>query len=93
MQPRLLDGVVLALTTAVNLGNNHLLFSQVTPVKDQGQCGSCWAFSATEAVETAWLMAGNSQEILAPQQLTSCDKKDLGCNGGDTPSAYKVGPL
>lgn len=62
---------------------------KVTPVKDQGQCGSCWAFSATEAVETAWLMAGNSQEILAPQQLTSCDKKDLGCNGGDTPSAYK----
>lgn len=62
---------------------------KVTPVKDQGQCGSCWAFSATEAVESAWLMAGNAQEILSPQQITSCDKKDLGCNGGDTPTAYK----
>merc|ERR1711934_1104096 len=62
---------------------------KVTPVKDQGQCGSCWAFSATEAIESAWLMAGKPQQILAPQQITSCDKKDLGCNGGDTPTAYK----
>jgi len=62
---------------------------KVTPVKDQGQCGSCWAFSATEAVETAWLMAGKPQQILAPQQITSCDKVDMGCNGGDTPTAYK----
>jgi len=63
--------------------------NMVTPVKDQKQCGSCWAFSATEAVESAWLMAGNKQEILSPQQIVSCDKKDLGCNGGDTPTAYK----
>jgi C1A family cysteine protease len=62
---------------------------KVTPVKDQQQCGSCWAFSATEAIESAWLMAGNSQQILSPQQIVSCDKKDLGCNGGDTPTAYK----
>merc|ERR1711934_66527 len=62
---------------------------KVTPVKDQGQCGSCWAFSATEAIESAWLMAGKPQQILAPQQITSCDKKDLGCNGGDTPTAYQ----
>jgi hypothetical protein len=34
-------------------------------------------------------MAGNKQEILAPQQIVSCDKTDIGCNGGDTPTAYK----
>jgi cathepsin F len=61
----------------------------VTPVKDQGQCGSCWAFSATQAVESAWFLAGHTLPILAPQQTTSCDKVDQGCNGGDTISAYK----
>jgi len=60
----------------------------VTPVKDQGQCGSCWAFSATEEVESAWLRAGQEQLILAPQQTVDCDTGDNGCGGGDTISAY-----
>eukprot|EP01127_Copromyxa_protea_P014548 TRINITY_DN407_c0_g2_i1.p3 TRINITY_DN407_c0_g2~~TRINITY_DN407_c0_g2_i1.p3 ORF type:complete len:335 (+),score=98.25 TRINITY_DN407_c0_g2_i1:1018-2022(+) len=61
----------------------------VTPAKDQGQCGSCWAFSATEAIESAWFLAGNPLPSLAPQQIVDCDKVDQGCNGGDTPTAYK----
>jgi len=61
----------------------------VSPVKDQGQCGSCWAFSATQAVETAWYLNGNTLPILAPQELVDCDKVDGGCNGGDTPTAYE----
>jgi len=61
----------------------------VTPVKDQGQCGSCWAFSATEAIESQWFLAGNTLPILAPQQIVDCDKRDGGCNGGDTPTAYE----
>jgi len=62
----------------------------VTPVKDQGQCGSCWAFSATEAIESQWFLAGNSLPTLAPQQIVDCDKGrgDEGCNGGDTVTAY-----
>jgi len=78
-------GSILNVSGTVDWRTKH----KVTPVKDQGQCGSCWAFSATEAVESAWLMAGNTQEILAPQQITSCDRVDEGCNGGDTPTAYK----
>ena len=44
----------------------------VTPVKDQGSCGSCWAFSATEAVESAWMINGGAETIMAPQQLVDC---------------------
>jgi len=61
---------------------------KTTPVKDQQQCGSCWAFSATEGIESAWLMANNSQIVLSPQQIVSCDKQDDGCNGGDLPTAF-----
>jgi len=61
----------------------------ITPVKDQGQCGSCWAFSAVEETESMWVLAGESQKIFAPQQVVSCDTVDLGCNGGDTPTAYQ----
>jgi len=61
----------------------------VTPTKNQGQCGSCWAFSATEAIESQWFLAGNPLTSLAPQQIVDCDKVDQGCNGGDTPTAYQ----
>jgi len=61
----------------------------VTAVKDQGQCGSCWAFSAVESTETAWFMAGHAIPTLAPQQVVDCDPQDGGCNGGDTPTAFQ----
>jgi len=62
----------------------------VTPVYDQGQCGSCWAFSATEAIESQWFLAGNTLSELSPQQIVDCDTggEDEGCNGGDTTTAY-----
>jgi len=66
----------------------------VTPVKNQEQCGSCWAFSATEAIESAWILSGKgtlNNTDLAPQQIVDCDINggDEGCNGGFTPGAYQ----
>merc|ERR1712139_370456 len=58
-------------------------------VKNQGNCGSCWAFSATEEIESAVFMATKKLPVLSTQQIISCDKQDEGCNGGDPVTAYK----
>jgi len=63
---------------------------KVTAVKDQGQCGSCWAFSATAAIESYGALSGKYDLIkLSAQQINSCDKVDQGCNGGNTETAYQ----
>lgn len=60
-----------------------------TPVKNQGYCGSCWAFSATEQIESNYWMSSGDEQILSPQQITSCDATAYGCNGGWTEHAYE----
>jgi len=54
----------------------------VTSVKDQGYCGSCWAHSAVETLESAYAIAGGDLTALSVQQVTSCDTTDSGCSGG-----------
>lgn len=59
-----------------------------TPVKNQGSCGSCWAFSATEQIESDAIRTLGQTWVLAPQQIVSCDSTSYGCNGGWTEHAY-----
>jgi len=65
--------------------------SCVSPVYNQGQCGSCWAFSATEQIESMDCLQGHSGGVartLSMQQIVDCDTTCYGCNGGWTYLAY-----
>jgi len=53
----------------------------VEEVRDQGNCGSCWAFSKTGSLVSALLGKGIKLD-LAPQHLVSCDQEQYGCGGG-----------
>ena len=56
--------------------------NQMNSVKNQGGCGSCWAFSATAGTEHAHYRAARQRLNLSEQQLVDCDRRSHGCNGG-----------
>lgn len=60
----------------------------VNPIKNQGQCGSCWAFSTVGTLESAYQISTGKLYSFAEQQLVDCDRSDMGCSGGWPHTAY-----
>jgi cathepsin B len=65
--------------------------SFIHAIRDQQQCGSCWAFGATEAFSDRFAIASNGKinVVLSPEDMVSCDTNDYGCNGGYMDMAWE----
>nr|CAD1841248.1 unnamed protein product [Ananas comosus var. bracteatus] len=76
--------------TAVPVSMDWRTKGAVTPVKDQGQCGCCWAFSAVAATEGITKLSTGKLISLSEQELVDCDVngEDQGCDGGLMDSAF-----
>lgn len=62
----------------------------LSPIKDQGGCGSCWAFATVEQVETEYAIKHKTTPpLLSVQQVVACDAGDNGCGGGDAINSYQ----
>jgi C1A family cysteine protease len=78
VEANILDAQVETVPTSWNWLNE----GAVTPIKNQEQCGSCWAFATVATTEGLYEINGNTLTSFSEQQIVSCDKTCAGCNGG-----------
>lgn len=65
--------------------------SCVHPIRDQKQCGSCWAFAGSEALSDRFCIhsSGAINKVLSPEDMVECDSTNFGCNGGNLGTAWR----
>jgi len=87
----ILNGANLPLPSALPASVDWTTQGVVTPVKNQGDCGSCWAFSATGSTECEYAIKNGVLNSLSEQQLVDCSyaEGNLGCDGGEMDAAFK----
>jgi C1A family cysteine protease len=90
-QPRSSTSFKYENVTAVPSSMDWRTKGAVTPIKDQGQCGSCWAFSAVGSMEGITQLTTGKLVSLSEQELVDCDVngEDQGCEGGRMDDAFK----
>lgn len=62
----------------------------LTAIKNQGSCGSCWAHSATEQLESYFALRYGQLPVLSTQQMLSCTQTEAGCGGGGFVGAWEA---
>ena len=82
------DSVTELATTNLSTSVDWRAKGAVNPVQDQGQCGSCWAFSSTAAMEGEHFIKTGELLKLSEQQFVDCVKTSAGCNGGLEAQAF-----
>lgn len=74
----------------INLPEKFSWQEKLTPIKNQGNCGSCWAFSAQATFADVMALHGKGTNDYSEQWMVSCDEQSSGCNGGWFHSAFQL---
>ena len=76
------DPTIVKVSNAAPAAYDWRDYGRVSPVKDQGSCGSCWAFSTVANLEGLYYANKGVMKTFSEQMLVDCDTSDSGCNGG-----------